>query len=1038
MDQIGTIIEKLLLEIGNADFNIILYNILGLISITGGLIAVIKKWYKYNTKLINSLHNALVGYSVVSDVELIYQIRCYRPPNFKNKKTIKQLINCIRESVSDGKVSTNMFSIVGSPACGKTTTMRYLYYKLSKRHKCVYFQMQHIVSMEKLSDRLKDQKIGNNLSDNTPVIAFFDGLDEAYEFFYHECPSSMEEAFKSVFFKDPEPKINEIFRRNGLNLVCIVTSFRPEFLEKSIHSLTSFQRNNVYQKVYEIVGMSDNDIIKIFKSLKVLKKLDSKLASDQQRHQKRIPPIWQEYKYVRLLRKILKDNPGCIFQYPMYIRYAYAFMQHYLERQAHGDKITLNNYNISVSFDILVDAIIKWEFHVYYGKRIEKKQEEMKRLTYQMVQCAQDIAVQLQHKKVTELSRNEFKQIIHRYFHDKASYLVMAHCFMISGDENKVGCFAFCHSTFQEYFLAKYLFEKADYLFRKECLCSDKKSEYLIHMYYSILCQNKQLNECISKSISLEDMKYTSGNFMTPQSYITLNEQKEVKLEDTPQITMVEIFEYVPHIIGFFYRGLHFSQNAIETILATRRLDLESVMWSKLDYAGGIISSERVESLNISWMPLTDIEFLKQYNNLKYLDIRFNSENDSILEKIYVVLRYFNLSGIHIYSETGIECSEVYKYVCNRKLYVQKIYVQTPNYSQAHIRMYELNKRAEKLNESIHFYLSVCTDRNRAKEKYLTKRYINEFHMLKAVFELELGMDNGGGLCLAGKDIESMLWNGMSLVECYKFSDKMEEAYQVCCKMEQHIVLNHSELSGRFGAEYGYLLFEKYQYKLAQDWLLYAYQYCGNSCCERMSCGLRLYEVLIDYRKDALDEIERFGTCLEERIMKLPNYQNDKRYISLLRLHCVRELLYWNKGMPQPESIHKVISNYRNVANNDREIFNAIYFEMICANRTENISLSEKLLEKGRKNLNNIMANDEYSEIAKDNTWIKYQEQRLYYLFLKDEKEMMLNVIDELLKKVSSLSNNDILNAIYSFYHDYDDTKTLNTDRHLLWDTIRF
>lgn len=113
--------------------------------------------------------------------------------------------------------------------------------------------------------------------------------------------------------------------------------------------------------------MSDRDIIKIFKSLAVLKKYDAKLDKDEQRHQNRFPPIWQRYKYICLLRRILKENPNCIFQYPMYIRYAYAFMNEYLKRQTVGDKLTFSP-NISVSFDILVNAIIKWEFHVYYGK----------------------------------------------------------------------------------------------------------------------------------------------------------------------------------------------------------------------------------------------------------------------------------------------------------------------------------------------------------------------------------------------------------------------------------------------------------------------------------------------------------------------------------------------------------------------------------------------------------------------------------------------------------------------------------------------
>ncbi len=987
---------------------------------------------------IDSLYKSLIGYSIVSKVELIYQIRSYIAPHFKDEKTIKQLLKNIKKSSGDRRLSSAIFSVIGNPACGKTTTMRYLYCQLAKQHKCVYFQMQHVKNMKSLSYYLKKQKSENNLPDHVSVIAFFDGLDEAYEFFQQECPSSMENAFKTIFFQDPEPKIDRIFSENKLNLACVIVSFRPEFLEKSVHSLTALQRGNVYQKIYEIVGMADKDIVKIFKSLKVLKKLDAKLDEDERRHKERFPPGWQEYKYIRLLRKILKDNPNCIFQYPMYIRYAYAFMKEYLKRQSVGNKLTLST-NISISFDILVHAIIKWEFHVYYGKSSKENEEEMEQLTKKMEQCAQDIAIQLQLKKATELPKKQFEQIIQQYFQDEIASLVLAHCFMVSGDRDKVGWFTFCHSTFQEYFLAKYLFEKADYVFRKECFDSDEKSEYLMHMYYSILCQNEQLNERISKSIFFEGMKYITEKdlTLTPESYVLLNEKTTVKLVDNPKISLVEIYEYIPYIFDLFYRGKDYLQEEIETILETGTLNLQDTNWSRLDYAEGVIPPERVEKLDISWLPITDVETLKKYNYLKCLYIRFSEDDNEFLEKIYVLLQNFSLNEIHIYSETGRQCDKIFTLFCNGKLQVQKVFVQAPDYSQVHIKMYELNELSKELGKVIHFYLSVRSNKNSAKQMYMKEISKKNVRMLTAVFALET--DNNGILSLNDKSAEATLWNGLSLAECYQKvkRDNNESAYQIYRYLEPFIMKDSSELSHYFGVEYGSILFERHQYKLAKSWLLNSYKYSSNYKCKNCMAklGLKLYKAWICSKEDGL---EKFSTELEDRIKVLSDNQMDWKYSELLKLHCVKELVFWEKGKPEPENIYAVLSRYKEVADYYVDRFNAVYFEMIYANRTEKISLWKQLLENLAQELEKTNEESIEDDQWKYAAWVKCQEQKLYYFILKNNRIKILQIVDELLNFPYFQFDKKVFTTIYSFYQNNDDSTILNVDRHLLWDSLIF
>lgn len=1039
IENVITHLVNLVRRIGEMKLDSGLNTIIGIasvISLGGASVRLLCKFTQIliGKRPIESLYKALVGYSVSSKMEITYQIRSYRAPRFRDNKTIKQLLSHIKKVSGDRRLSTAMFSVIGNPACGKTTTMRYLYCQLSRKRKCVYFQMQKVMNMEKLSEYLGKQKLVNNIPDRASVIAFFDGLDEAYEFFHQECSDSVEKAFRTIFFEDPEPKINEIFQKHNLSLVCVVVSFRPEFLEKSVKSLETLQRGNVYQKVYEIMSMSDKDVIKIFKSLKVLKRLDARLDDDERRHQNRFPPRWQEHKYIRLLRDILRDNPNCIFQYPMYIRYAYAFMQEYLDRQAVKNKLIFNN-NISVSFDILVNAIIKWEFHVYYKDVSSKRnKEELDSFTKKMEQCAQEIAVYLQLKKITSLSRDEFKQIIQQHFQDEAAALVMAHCFMVSGDGDRAMQYAFCHDTFREYFLAKYLFENADYVFRKECFCSNDKSEYLMHMYHSILCQNKELNKRISRSISLDGMEYLTDEIMTPESYVLLNEKKEIRLKGSPEISIVEIYEYLPYICDFVYRGNKFIQEEIETVLDTGRLDLEDTIWYRLDYAEGVVPPERVVKLNISWMPIAEVEALEKYTNLKYLYMRFSENDDSIFESICDILHHRWLNEIHIYSEMGIECVRIYILFCNGKLHVQRVYVQTPSYSFAHKIMYELNQRSEEAGQPLHFYLSVRSNKDSAKEKYLRRSFKKNLTLLTAVFELE--MEEGGILSLTDKCIEGTLWNGLSLIEYYADVDD-ENAYQICCRMESYINRDDTELSVYFGKVYGNILFERHQYKRARLWLLNSYLYGSNYNCGQIymaNLGIKLYEA---WTCSKTDGAEKIGAEIEESIMKLPDYQEDWMYARLLEIHCVREFIFWDKGEPQPENIWTIISRYKDIADNFVDCFDAVYFEMIYANRTENQYLGEKILKNLGQELKRTF---EGEKDWKHCAWTKYHTQKLYYFFLKDDKDMVLHVIDKMLKYQygQQYIPEEMCNAIYSFYQSDVETTSLYIDRHILWNELIF
>lgn len=609
LNRIIDMFTNLLETTGLARLDPSLSTVVSILTIAAALISAVKlgiRRLRIDTrqKPVGRLYDALYGHSVVSNSEVQYQFLSYIPPRFDEQKTLRELMREIKQCSGDTRSKAEVFSVIGDPACGKTTTMRYLYCKLSKSRKCVYFQMQGVADMESLSAYLKKQKEKNNIEDGSSVIAFFDGLDEAYAFFQKEDPDSMEKAFQSIFFLGPDSKIDEAFQKNALNLDCAVVSLRPEFLERSKQSLTELQYKNIYSNVYKILPLSNRDVIKIFKSLWILKIIEAYNKEPELRHQNLYPAWWKTPYYTWLLRRILRNNPDCLFHYPMYIRYAYAFMQDYKERESIGNRRAFSN-NIAVSFDILLNAIIKWEFHIYFEDKFAKKnQKELDQFKQKIEACSEAIVLQLLENGTPSLSRKQFQEIVGRFFGDELSRLAMAHCFMVSDD--KGDNFDFCHRMFYEYFLAKHLFEKADYHRRKDLLYSADASDYLRAMYYSILCRTGELNDRI---IGSAKYPLSKGN-LTLSKCQSLEKEGWISIHDEPHISLVEILEYLPCINSFQYRDQDFTREVLEDLIDRGNLDLSKTGWNYLRYVAGVTPLERIKTLNINGLPLCDVDTL--------------------------------------------------------------------------------------------------------------------------------------------------------------------------------------------------------------------------------------------------------------------------------------------------------------------------------------------------------------------------------------------------------------------------------------------
>lgn len=841
------------------------------------LLALSKKIYKFlcwsfRKKPADSLYQALSTYSIASWAEVIYQIKCYRPLRFtRDGKSIRQIIRRILKCSGNKQTSTSNIFIVGDAACGKTTTMRYLYCKLYGKRQCVYFQMQSITCMEDLNQCLKRQKIRNDLSSKDPVVAFFDGLDEACAFFQSVNANSIEEAFISLFGHGKKTKVHELFLQYDLDLVCSIAALRPEFLEHSINSLNDTKNKNCYTYVYEICPLRNRDAIRIFKSLNVLKRLDSKLEKKERRHQERCPSIFIRWRYVYLFRKILKDNPKGLFHYPMYIRYAYSFLREYLRKKKKGEKLYIND-DFLFSFKILLDAIVKWEFHVYYDKSSAINDGEndsfesaydWEKMMKPLKCCAQEIAVEVSKQANRSLSRGKVKEIIQKKFPEKEA-LAVAHVFMNSSEDG--ASFSFCHNVFYEYFFAEYLFEKGTYDIRKQFLSEKDKIEINVRkMYYYLLCQekiqerdSKSVNEKISASLYIEGIKVLS-----PNNYLELENQTQLEVREYPELTIVEIFEYLPWISNFKYHGYFLSREYLENAMSLGHVNMMRTKWELLEYAFGIISRERIIELKISDLAIKDLNNLKEFTNLKRLYACYNNEKSESIISILDELECFEMDWIVIRSITGLLCEEIYNRISRGKLHLDKIYVETPDYSQSHLKMWQLNQLMHNSEIDSRFCLLCRSDSDIAKDLFLKQKL--DYSLLLAVFELET--DENGILGLTSKNSEATIWNALNLARCSQIQNGNDDhAYQVLKLISKHIELHKPVCSEcvfiRFGLAYGKILLHYAEYSTAKMWLLNSYELGANcmtcvSLEDRVGYGLDIYEAWIYSGETGIDCFER-------------------------------------------------------------------------------------------------------------------------------------------------------------------------------------
>lgn len=947
------------------------------------------------------------GVSIVLPTELEYQVRyCvpikldYRGPGNPGRTcTIKNILQKLKHH------SGMQYAIIGKPASGKTTALRYLFCHTWRNCRCVYINMKGVQNIDDIKKQLSKQK-ASDWKPEERVNAFFDGIDEAVSF-HVEGSNIYSESLKRVFVDKSAAIVYDIFSELGLNLDNIVISVRPEFWDPR-SDMSCFKGSNISMEVYSIQPMNKSDIIKVFRSLKKLKKLDKKEPEGRQRHQNhRYPPISEERKYIKLLQAILNYHEDSIFQYPMFVRYAYAFMKEY---EGNKETIFTSEKNMAISIQKLLMAALKWEFHVYYNNSWESVPEREKFLQAIERCMLSAIGCMLKETNGTDnhLSREELVDILNHESYGDKDQLVIAHCLLIKDETGNQ--FEFVHSTFYDYYLAKYLLEKANYAEREQYFLTkgEKIAIFFINIYGQLFC-----NLCVfingkQDSIPNRFAKSLGKEKFELPVFLELYHSKDLTICKKGGATLVEFLEYFPFITKFAYRSEQvrerhiFQRELLKQVLHKGHLDLSGTRWNDLSLACVVAPCTYVKKLALRGLTLTDYSGLEEYMAcINSLDIRLNTICENLVKGVLNLISNFSIKELWIRDNSGEICTHIKKILAKHPNFVEKIFVEAIEYSDGYLKLYELMKEEKEMLVSRKFFLCNFSSKETARSKYFSTTK-DSVELMNAIYELEL---DAYARTECEGERESVIWNGMNLAKHYYSMDNLDTSCIIYRDLDKLIIQDESEPSIYFGEDFGEFAISMNDYTMAIKWLKYSY----NQKDKLRDSLKEIYLGILFFR--ALVITGNQPRANEVRDATLSAINNSKYTTSTFELcwfynkYAYQLLDEWKKDGNEPHHLFDLLiscqekaKEYADNSGDYSQLFDATYYNVIYANWKGDVAQSGELLNYLYSSYEKSCKSNSTTIYNAHGEFIQYLESRLYYLLLIGDLAESLVVIERLLR----------------------------------------
>jgi len=719
--------------------------------------------------------------------------------------TTQDLCKRIRKHIN--RKNEYAFLILGGAGTGKSSTMRYLFCKLTKPKLApilwfkflfvhsIYIPMRDIESKEKLKefiDRHKEQWSGKK---QETAVLFLDGLDESILF----EQIAQNRVFYEIF--------KEIKDMCSFKYIHLIASARTEFFyNKNIKSLSKEIWNGNEMQIYELMKLNKNQILSIYKGLDKVKKIETK-EGGRKHFQSAYPDKYKnKNKYLIFFRKILdqsrKDGElNSIFQCPIFIRYAYQYMGNLNRNKniAYNDDNELSNSK--KAFDIIVDkAILKWDYHVFYVSQAVTHEEHgtfhpafisflaiIRDFFFEIISetIRQDdyfiIPRELLEDRLKLLNEkiiNNHPDFLRKEFINKEfipNYILYSHCLFI--ESPKDGYFEFAHRSFHEYFIAEYLSKiVASPLEHINSLNLKNKSKLLGFV---------QKEDFLSSPISdiakyylgfLEENNHIRNSISNFDDVVKLKKNC-IEVSEFHELKAVNLYMFFPWVKEFHILGKKIPSEIIEMIFILGRVDLENIKANNFDILENLCETKQIKELVISgserYLNVTKSKFKNEFINLKRMDIRSSSKFLPVwLKSLENITNKIEWLHVAIFSKTEIK--HIYQKIIQGKLKLNRISFKMQPYSELYFDIYCVYRKLFSTTIKAEIVIDHETI-TIAKKQYWSDFYKKKgiVNLLTIIYNLEYAVDPSS---------PATIYDGLSLCQYYLNIDSIDEdekAYKI-------------------------------------------------------------------------------------------------------------------------------------------------------------------------------------------------------------------------------------------------------------------
>ena len=522
-------------------------------------------------------------------------------------------IKKLKLEIEHPKISRNLI-ITGPGGIGKSTALKWLFVHSNvKERTSVYLYAEEYEDAETIKDVF--QRIEADLVEyKKPCLVFFDGLDEL------SCVKGDSSEFDEfIAFIDQ-------LSTQSKNPHRFIVSTRPEhfdFHAKVINRAGKTTLDNY--SIYELQPLNRRESLKLCKGIKKLSALDK--GSDYNAHfQDKWPKpkgegenYLREREYTKLLRQYIwgTKEEDSLLRFPLLCRYAYSIIVEW-NKQRHSE-IKQKADTESNRIETALTAYIKWEFHDQPNKysrntKNPKVQRDWEKYKEKVFSFLTEIAGVM--GETEWISRSQWRALKGR----KKLQGNIALCVLQERDNKNKSGFVFEHSSFRDYFLARYFVKVSQREINKterDALSSLLTyNDHFALMYVELLTRNgsKLAQQVCAYILDKASNKQGDARYNSLMSYAKGRWLFTYECNAKVPFTVEEYFMIFP-CGQVEYAGNRWNRSVIEEVYSTGILEVETVERFEECKAEQIMKADAIRGIHVNLVRFANVTGFKHFTS---------------------------------------------------------------------------------------------------------------------------------------------------------------------------------------------------------------------------------------------------------------------------------------------------------------------------------------------------------------------------------------------------------------------------------------